>query len=128
MPLEILHGALVLFSGRARFEGAEIAALAGLRVHFSGIEPVFARRQLSDHGTGLIDTAISSNHGNGPLFQRKTALLEPRAASGRPIRMTTEDPSAEIAAIIARGSPAAAAGQSRDDLESTYQLARNDVA
>ena len=64
MPLEILHGALVLFSGYARFEGAEIAALAGLRVQFSGIEPVFARLQLSDHGTGLFDTPISSNGGN----------------------------------------------------------------
>src|SRR5450432_1696553 len=51
MPLEILHGALVLFRGRARFEGAEIAALAGFRIHLSGIEPIFARLQFSDHGT-----------------------------------------------------------------------------
>jgi hypothetical protein len=40
MPFEILHFALVLFRGRARFEGTEIAALAGLRIHFAGIEPV----------------------------------------------------------------------------------------
>src|SRR5439155_18136474 len=40
MPLEILHLALVLFRRRPRFEGAEIAALAGLRIDLSGIEPV----------------------------------------------------------------------------------------
>src|ERR1700687_408903 len=51
MPLEILHVPLVLFRRRARFEGAEIAALAGFRIHFSGIEPIFARLQFSDHGT-----------------------------------------------------------------------------
>src|SRR5450755_1222852 len=51
MPLEILHVSLVFFRSRARFEGAEIAALAGLRIHFSGIEPIFARLQFSDHGT-----------------------------------------------------------------------------
>jgi hypothetical protein len=42
MPLEILHGALVPFRRRARFEGAEIAALAGFGIHFAGIEPVLA--------------------------------------------------------------------------------------
>jgi hypothetical protein len=42
MPLEILHGAFVLFGRRARFESAEIAPLAGLGVHFAGIKPVFA--------------------------------------------------------------------------------------
>jgi hypothetical protein len=51
MPLEILHVPLVLFRRGARFEGAEIAALAGFRIHFSGIEPIFARSQFSDHGT-----------------------------------------------------------------------------
>ena len=51
MPLEILHVALVLFRSRARFEGAEIAALAGLRIHLSGIEPVLARLQFADHDT-----------------------------------------------------------------------------
>src|SRR5439155_12339478 len=51
MPLEILHLALVLFRRRPRFEGAEIAALAGLRIDLSGIEPVLARSQFADHGT-----------------------------------------------------------------------------
>jgi hypothetical protein len=32
MPLEILHSALVLLGRRARLEGAEIAALAGLGI------------------------------------------------------------------------------------------------
>jgi hypothetical protein len=40
MPLEILHGAFVLLGGRSRVERAGIAALAGLRIHFTGIEPV----------------------------------------------------------------------------------------
>ncbi len=40
--LEILDGALVLFGVRAGFESAEISSLAGFRVLFPGIEPVFA--------------------------------------------------------------------------------------
>jgi hypothetical protein len=36
MPLEILHGAFVLFGRRARFESAEIAPFAGPGVHFCG--------------------------------------------------------------------------------------------
>jgi hypothetical protein len=36
MPLEILHLALVLFCSRARFVGAEIATLAGLRIELFG--------------------------------------------------------------------------------------------
>src|ERR1700680_3084468 len=51
LPLEILHRALVLFRRGARFEGAEVAALAGLRTDLSGIEPVFARLQFADHDT-----------------------------------------------------------------------------
>jgi hypothetical protein len=50
MPLEILHGAFVLFRSLARFEGAEVAALAGLRIYLPGIEPVFAGLQFADHG------------------------------------------------------------------------------
>jgi len=53
VPFEILNLALVLFRSRARFEGAEIAALAGFWIHFSGIEPVFAGLQFTDHGTYL---------------------------------------------------------------------------
>src|ERR1044072_8516381 len=49
MPLEVLHVALVLFRRCTRLEGAEVAALAGFRVDFAGIEPVFARLQFSDH-------------------------------------------------------------------------------
>jgi hypothetical protein len=53
MPFEILNLALMLFRSRARFEGAEIAALAGSWIHFPGIEPVFAGLQFTDHGTYL---------------------------------------------------------------------------
>jgi hypothetical protein len=41
MTLEILHVALVLFGSPARFEGSEVTSLAGFRVHFAGIEPIF---------------------------------------------------------------------------------------
>src|SRR5262249_3853969 len=50
MPLEILHGALVLFGGRTRFERAEIAPSTGLRIDLARIEPVLAGLQLADHG------------------------------------------------------------------------------
>jgi hypothetical protein len=50
MPLEKLHGALVLLRRRAAGEGAEIAPPAGLRIDFARIEPVFAGGELADHG------------------------------------------------------------------------------
>ena len=50
MPLEELHGALVLRRRRAAGEGAEIAPPAGLRIYFAGIEPVFAGGEFADHG------------------------------------------------------------------------------
>lgn len=40
--LEILHSAFVLFSGGARFKGAEIFSLFCFGVCFLGIQPVFA--------------------------------------------------------------------------------------
>jgi hypothetical protein len=51
MPLEILHGAFVLFSSGARFESTEIAALAGFRIHFARIQPILSRLQFADHGS-----------------------------------------------------------------------------
>jgi hypothetical protein len=59
MPFEILHGALVLFRRLPRFEGAEIAALAGLRIYFPGIEPVFAGLQFADHGGASFSLLIA---------------------------------------------------------------------
>jgi hypothetical protein len=47
MPFEILHVPLVLLRGCTRFERAEVTTLAGFRVDFPGIEPVFARLQFS---------------------------------------------------------------------------------
>jgi hypothetical protein len=54
MPLEILHIALVLFGGRARFERTEIAALARLEVDVAGVESVFAGLQFADHGIAFL--------------------------------------------------------------------------
>ena len=54
VPLEILHGALVLFGRSARFERSKIAALARLGIGFPGIEPVFAGSQFTDHDSGLL--------------------------------------------------------------------------
>jgi hypothetical protein len=104
MPLEILYGALVLFSGRARLEGAEISAPAGLRVHFSGIETVFTRLQLSDHGTGLFDTPVFLQPWERSIVPaQERAPRAPRRAD-QP-RMRVEDTTAEIAAIIAEAAP-----------------------
>src|SRR5579863_1651276 len=49
VPLEILHGAFVLFGSLARVEGPQVAALAGLAVLLAGIEPVLAGGELADH-------------------------------------------------------------------------------
>ena len=69
MPLEILHVALVLLGGRARLEGAEIAALAGLRIGLAGIEPVFAGLQFADHGGGPVQMPSLSIAVAGGLFR-----------------------------------------------------------
>lgn len=50
MPLEILHGALVLLGRGARGKGAEIAPFACLRILLARIQPVLSGRELSDHG------------------------------------------------------------------------------
>ncbi len=50
MPLEVLHGALVLFGGFPRGEGAEVASFASLRILFARVEAVFAGLQFPDHG------------------------------------------------------------------------------
>src|ERR1700683_4145199 len=50
MPLEVLHRPLVLLRRRARGESAEIAPPAGLRILLARVEPVFAGRELADHG------------------------------------------------------------------------------
>src|SRR5215831_1949251 len=50
--LEILHGALVLLRGGTAGKGAEIAPLAGLRILFTRIEPVFSGREFANHDTG----------------------------------------------------------------------------
>ena len=50
MALEVLDFALVLFSGGSGIECSKIAALAGLRILFTRVEPVAAIFQFSNHG------------------------------------------------------------------------------
>src|ERR1041385_8465895 len=50
VPFEKLHRALVLLRGGAASERAEVAAPAGARISFAGVEPVAARLELSNHG------------------------------------------------------------------------------
>jgi hypothetical protein len=91
MPLEILHGAFVLFGRRARFESAEIAPFAGPGVHFAGIKPVFARLQFADHGTHLAWPVLPVNrNGAGPfpdMANFRASEFEPAGARGRPRSM-----------------------------------------
>jgi len=42
VPFEVLHGALMLFGGSARLEGAEVATLPGLGIDLTRVEPVLA--------------------------------------------------------------------------------------
>jgi hypothetical protein len=49
MTFEELHFAFVLFGLLARFKCAEVAALTGPRILFSGVESVFAGFQFSNH-------------------------------------------------------------------------------
>src|SRR3954467_6072559 len=49
VPLEILHGALVLFRRREALERAKIPALAGRRIFLSGIKPVTTGFEFADH-------------------------------------------------------------------------------
>src|SRR5204862_6476898 len=49
VPLEVLHFALVLLGLVARREGAEVAALAGLRIGLARVQAVLAGLELADH-------------------------------------------------------------------------------
>src|SRR5882724_1824021 len=49
VPLEKLHGALMLFGRRACFKGAEITAPPGFRIDLARVEAIAARFQLADH-------------------------------------------------------------------------------
>jgi hypothetical protein len=67
MPLEILHGALVLLRGGAARKRAEIAPPAGLRIYFTRIEPVLSGRELADHGDFPIGGALLVHVSNRPV-------------------------------------------------------------
>src|SRR5215469_17873434 len=49
VALEVLHLAFVLLGGLARFEGAEVPPLPGLRILLPGVESVPTGLQLLDH-------------------------------------------------------------------------------
>jgi hypothetical protein len=76
MPLEILHGTLVFFCRRARLEGAEIAALAGFRIRLAGIEPLFARLQFTDHGTGPPSACPFASIAIAAVLFRRVLVIE----------------------------------------------------
>ena len=48
-PLKVLYIALVLFCTFTRFKRAQIFALAGFRIYFSGVKPVFPTLEFPDH-------------------------------------------------------------------------------
>jgi hypothetical protein len=58
VPLEVLNLAFVLLGGAFALEGAEVAALAGLRVLLARIEPVFAGFELADHAAGTLGGGV----------------------------------------------------------------------
>jgi len=49
MPLEILNGAFVFLRRSPCLERAEISSFARLRIFLTGIQPVLAGSQFSDH-------------------------------------------------------------------------------
>jgi hypothetical protein len=49
LPLEELHGPLVLFRGGTRIKRPEIPPAPRLRVSFARIKPVLSRPELADH-------------------------------------------------------------------------------
>jgi hypothetical protein len=49
VPLEILYRALVFLRGLPGLEGPQISPLPGLGILLSGVQPILAVGQLSDH-------------------------------------------------------------------------------
>jgi hypothetical protein len=50
MPLEVLDGAFVLLGRCPRFESTEIPELPGFLVFLAGVQTIFTRLELSNHG------------------------------------------------------------------------------
>ena len=55
VSLEILHGALVLFSGFARIECAKVPPVTRPRVDLARIQPILSRFKLAYHVANLAD-------------------------------------------------------------------------
>jgi hypothetical protein len=54
VALKVLHGPFMLLRGSARFKGPQISSLSRLCVLFSGIEPILAGFEFSDHREFLL--------------------------------------------------------------------------
>ena len=58
VTLEILHRSLMLLGRRPRLEGAEVPALAGLRILLARVQTILACLQFPNHGKVLVVAAF----------------------------------------------------------------------
>jgi hypothetical protein len=73
--LKVLNLAFMLFCRRARFESTEIAPLAGARIDFPGVQTIFARTELADHGLALMAVPEARTAAGSNLFQGVAAVV-----------------------------------------------------
>jgi hypothetical protein len=66
---KILYCPLVLLCGCARLKRSQISALSGFGVFFSGIEPILAGFEFSDHRISL-SPFVALSHAAARLFPR----------------------------------------------------------
>src|SRR5205807_9811615 len=86
--LEHLHGALVLHRRRARAEGAEVAAPAGLGILLARVEAVVAAPEFAEHGPQEQHSDFQLHRPRKPLADQLSNLGEQlrarlRVAPGR---------------------------------------------
>jgi len=83
MAFEVFDFAFVLFGGGAGFEGAEVAAFAGVGVFLAGVEAELAGGEFADHEGDLLskDWSVHSEI-VGARWYRITCVCEPRADPG----------------------------------------------
>src|SRR5262245_61642963 len=60
--LEVLHSAFVLLCGFARLKRAQISALSGFSVSFSGIESILAGLHFPDHRNSSLEKFLMPLH------------------------------------------------------------------
>ena len=59
MPFVVLDGSLVFLCRCPARKRAQIAAMAGLRILLAGIQSIFARWELADHGVDAVENFTS---------------------------------------------------------------------